>query len=92
MTHLGPTGLFFTSAGAHALVILYTLWRIRARAPVATGDKGSFTVVSPTRTSTPETAMLAFGETESSAAPGDLPPEEPVDPGRPAPVPPPPGA
>lgn len=68
MSTIGVSGLFLTSIGAHALLVLFTLLRIRARAPVATEEKGSFVVSPLPRAATPETAALA-------AAAGDRTPE-----------------
>ena len=74
MTALGPTGLFMTSAGAHLLTILYTLWRISRRAPVPEAVKSPFVPVQASRTATPETSMLFYGEAE------DQPLEQPATP------------
>ncbi|WP_299379640.1 MFS transporter [uncultured Kiloniella sp.] len=58
MAHIGTSGLFMTSLGAHVLIVLYTIWRITRRAPVATDDKVAYVATPPARTSTPETAAM----------------------------------
>ncbi len=68
MWSLGVSGLFLTTNGAHILIILFTLWRMRARGEVRSADKTSF-VASPTaRGSTPQTAALALAEAGSAEA------------------------
>ncbi|MFN3147067.1 MAG: MFS transporter [Paracoccaceae bacterium] len=67
MAQIGPGGLFWTSMGAHGLLILFTLWRISRRAPVAEADKTAFVVAPPARTATPETAALAHGDEDEAA-------------------------
>ncbi len=70
MTGLGEWGLFMTSAGAHVLLILFSLLRIVTRAPVEAEDKASFVMSPGARSLTPETAALAKGEeTESEDLP-----------------------
>lgn len=65
MGPLGPRGLFLTTIAAHVIMIVFTLWRISRRAAVAEADKGDFHASMPTRTSTPETAVLRDGEEEA---------------------------
>lgn len=64
MGSLGAIGLFATSVVAHVLIIAFTLWRIRARAPVAEEAKGTFVFAPIARNATPETSALALGEEE----------------------------
>lgn len=69
MTRLGVQGLFLTTLAAHVAMIVFTLWRITRRAPVAEADKAAFRISVPARASTPETAVLAAGEDEASPLP-----------------------
>lgn len=69
MTGLGPQGLFLTTVGAHAVMILFALWRIRIRTAVPEAEKTAFQVGLPGRSSTPETAALAGGEEEAEPLP-----------------------
>ena len=55
----GAIGLFLTTFGAHALIFVFTLWRITQRSAVADEDKGTFVPAAPTRTATPQTIVLA---------------------------------
>lgn len=55
----GAIGLFLTTFGAHALIFVFTLWRITQRSAVADEDKGTFVPAAPTRTGTPQTIVLA---------------------------------
>ena len=64
----GPAGLFFTSAGAHVVTILFTLVRIRSRKAVPDADKGSFVASPAARAQTPETVALAAGAVEGEGA------------------------
>lgn len=59
MGALGPRGLFLTTAGAHVLMILFTLWRISRRAAPEQEDKGEFRAQPLARSSTPQTVVLA---------------------------------
>ncbi|MEM1289212.1 MAG: MFS transporter [Pseudomonadota bacterium] len=61
MAELGPSGLFYTTACTHVLLILFTVWRITQRAAVETEDKGAFQISSPARLATPQTEALARG-------------------------------
>lgn len=58
----GPTGLFMTTLGAHALILAFTLWRLTQRSAVADSDKSVFVPSAPTRTATPQTIILADEE------------------------------
>ncbi len=62
MASLGVSGLFITTNGAHILIILFTLWRIRARADVASADKGNFVAAPMARSSTPQTAAFSLAD------------------------------
>jgi len=55
----GHAGLFVTSLVAHIALIVFTLFRIGARAPVADEEKGDFIAMPSGRGSTPETTSLA---------------------------------
>jgi len=59
MSVMGKSGLFLTSVTAHALLINFTIWRIRARAPVTDEEKSTFIAMPGGRGSTPETRSLA---------------------------------
>jgi MFS family permease len=67
MAETGATGLFVTSLVAHVALLLFTIWRILARAPVRDSDKTAFVAAPSARTSTPETAALAIGSEEEQA-------------------------
>lgn len=69
MSTLGGTGLFITTAGAHAVLILFVVLRILVKPPVADADKGDFVPSAGGRVSTPETAVLAVGEDGRAAVP-----------------------
>ncbi|MDF1718138.1 MAG: MFS transporter [Antarcticimicrobium sp.] len=66
MSALSEAGLFLTSAGAHGLIVLFTLLRIRKRAPLTEEEKTSFVATPTGRAATPETAVLAVGEDEAA--------------------------
>ncbi|MHA6325094.1 MFS transporter [Roseivivax sp. CAU 1753] len=68
MTEVGTSSLFFTTASAHVLLILFALLRISKRAAVAPRDKTAFKVSPSARAITPETAVLA-GEDDPEAQP-----------------------
>ena len=73
MSWFGVTGLFMTTNAAHILIILFTLWRIRARGTVADGEKVDFVVSPVARNSTPQTAALtAQGRSEADAQGPDV--------------------
>ncbi|MEQ9259282.1 MAG: MFS transporter [Roseovarius sp.] len=59
ITYFGPKSLFVTTAAAHVLLILFALFRLRARQAVPAEEKGAFRMTPITRVSTPETAVLA---------------------------------
>jgi len=69
MSTFGKAGLFYTSLIAHLLMVSFTIWRIRARAPVADAEKGDF-IAMPTggRGSTPETKALAIRDDDKPTA------------------------
>ena len=66
MSRFGVTGLFMTTNAAHILIILFTLWRIRAREEVATEAKGQFVASPGGRGSTPQTAALSAAGDETN--------------------------
>jgi MFS family permease len=61
MASFGPESLFMTTAGAHVLLLVFAIVRLRARASVPLQDKGTFQAAPFARASTPETAALATG-------------------------------
>ncbi len=65
MTGVGPHGLFLTTAGAHVLMIAFTLWRIAKSAAVPVAEKSAFQVTLPGRGTTPETTALSAGDDEA---------------------------
>ncbi len=72
MSAAGPSGLFLTTICAHAIIVLFALWRISLRAAVPEDEKGAFVPVSVVRVSTPESGALdprGEDEAESSALP-----------------------
>lgn len=75
MQFAGPRGLFFVTASAHVVIVLYALWRMRQRAAVPTEEKAAFVATPSARNTTPQTVVLApqldlpeetAGEAESS--------------------------
>lgn len=48
-----------TTMIAHAIIVVFTLWRMTQRSQVAETDKVDFALTPLARTSTPETAALA---------------------------------
>ncbi len=69
MSATDKAGLFITSMTAHALLINFTLFRIRARAPVTGVEKGDFIAMPPGRASTPETRSLAASSASTAETP-----------------------
>ncbi|ROT97789.1 MFS transporter [Histidinibacterium lentulum] len=59
MTRYGTSSLFWTTAAAHVLMLLFALLRLRARAAVPAEDKTAFRAAPLARGTTPETAVLA---------------------------------
>lgn len=59
MSVFGPSGLFLTTLAAHVPIVLFAMWRISRRAPVAQGSKVDFVPAPMARASTPETFALA---------------------------------
>lgn len=64
MASFGPESLFVTTAGAHILLLVFAVVRLKARASVPARDKGTFQPAPIARASTPETAVLAAGTHE----------------------------
>jgi len=59
MTYTYPGALFQVTAAAHLSMMLFALWRMRVRAPVAPEDKSGFVIaVSTAQITTPETVSL----------------------------------
>jgi MFS family permease len=67
MTSFGARTLFAVTGGAHALLLLFALVRLRVAPAVAAPDKVAFQSKPLARSSTPETAALAAGDEESEA-------------------------
>jgi MFS family permease len=65
MGRLGETGLFMTSLGAHVLLVVFTLVRMKMRAAVREAEKTAFMATPPTRVMTPETAAMATEDLDS---------------------------
>ncbi|WP_158964959.1 MFS transporter [Chachezhania sediminis] len=61
MTGFGSTSLFWITAVAHILIILFAVARIYARKPMAEEDKSAFRAAPMGRATTPETSSLAEG-------------------------------
>ncbi len=59
MSWMGVAGLFATTLAAHVPLVLFALWRISKRAPVAPGKKAEFVPAPLARASTPETLALS---------------------------------
>nr|WP_321981518.1 MFS transporter [uncultured Cohaesibacter sp.] len=62
MSVQGPNGLFVSTTMAHIGILLFTIWRMTQRVAVDVDDKGQFVPISPMRTRTPQTILLADGE------------------------------
>jgi MFS family permease len=69
MAEVGPRGLFLTTIVAHAVMILFTIWRVMVKAPVDEDEKSAFQITLPARAATPETAALANGDGEAKPLP-----------------------
>lgn len=67
----GPTGMFMATLGAHGMLVIYALLRIRRRADPAAADKGAFQTAPIAASSTPQTAALALDADVSGADLGD---------------------
>jgi MFS family permease len=85
MTEVGSHSLFYVTGGAHVLIILFALLRLRSRAPVAFEDKTAFKVAPMARSITPSTAALAEDTAdaagpaveETTPSPEGEPPDDP---------------
>ncbi len=73
MTTFGASSLFAVTGMAHMLLLLFALVRLRIAPAVAAVDKVAFQSKPLARSSTPETAALAAGETETDAHPPETP-------------------
>ena len=60
--------LFWVTGGAHILLVLFALLRLRARAAVAQEDKSAFRAAPLPRAATPETLAMVAEEAEAAAA------------------------
>lgn len=68
MSNYAAASLFWITGSAHALLIIYALFRIHARSAVAHEDKTAFKAAPNPRALTPETANLTTDETSQSTA------------------------
>lgn len=73
MMAFGASSLFAVTGMAHMLLLLFALVRLRIAPAVAAVDKVAFQSKPLARSSTPETAALAAGETETDAHPPETP-------------------
>jgi MFS family permease len=64
MEAVGSRALFLTTALSHGMVILYTLWRISRRDPVAVQEKSSFQPLNAGRTSSLQTVEFSQPDVE----------------------------
>lgn len=76
MTSFGAATLFAVTGGAHVLLLLFALLRLRIAPAVASADKVAFQARPPARASTPETAAFSADQAELDA---DQPPEAETD-------------
>ncbi|MEH0071333.1 MFS transporter [Pannonibacter sp. Pt2-lr] len=59
MSATSPSALFHVTAGAHLLMVLFTIWRMTQRASLSVAEKSDFVpVITTGRLSTPETAAM----------------------------------
>ncbi|WP_430513447.1 MFS transporter [Pannonibacter phragmitetus] len=59
MSATSPSALFHVTAGAHLLMVLFTVWRMTQRASPSVAEKSDFVpVITTGRLSTPETAAM----------------------------------
>lgn len=58
MESLRPEGIFLATATAHGVIVPYTAWRMRQRAPVAQEEKDLFQTLPVERATTPEAFNL----------------------------------
>lgn len=63
MSIAGTRGLFMTTIAPHALLILFTAWRMTKRSAVTKAKKSVFVATTPLRTTT-QTAVFSINETE----------------------------
>ena len=63
MSTIGSKGLFYTTIVPHALILIFTAWRMTQRAPVAENDKTDFVTATPLRT-TIQTVVLSNSDGE----------------------------
>lgn len=68
MTRFGATGLFYVTASAHVMLILFTVSRLFLRDAVPQDVKGSFQPSALARTLTPETLAMAEEAAEEQRA------------------------
>ncbi|HSF95757.1 MAG TPA: MFS transporter [Thermohalobaculum sp.] len=76
MSLVGPLGLFATTLVAHIPIVLFALWRISKRAPVAQEAKIDFVPSPMARASTPETMAMAGESARGGVKPQADPPED----------------
>ncbi|ETX27854.1 MFS transporter [Roseivivax isoporae] len=70
MTAYGAQSLFVVTGAAHVLLVLFALFRLRARAAVAHDDKTAFRPIPLPRAATPQTAAFAAGEADAPQGQG----------------------
>lgn len=68
MSVAGPAALFMTTLSAHLPMVVFTLWRMRVRAPAPEDQKVAFRPAPAGRLSTPETALLGEENDEARIA------------------------
>ncbi|MEI4263807.1 MFS transporter [Roseovarius sp. D0-M9] len=75
MTTYGESSLFAVTGGAHILLVLFALYRLRHAPAIASEDKKNFQATPMARMSTPETAALAADAEELASDRAAVDPE-----------------
>ena len=83
MTAAFSGALFLVTGGAHAMTVLYTLWRMRKRDAVADVEKSTFQPINAGRTSNLQTAELSNSALTSDTEPA-AEAQAPSDPAQPS--------
>ncbi len=83
MTSLGASSLFAITGGAHVLLVLFALLRLKTAPSVLAEDKVAFQSKPMARALTPETAALCADQAERDAdqPPGEIAADTPAPPG-----------
>ena len=76
MSATHPSALFAVTFASHSLILLYAIWRISKRAPIAVEEKTPFVPGPIARAATPETINLSVEDTDPGAEPGAVPQRE----------------